>query len=79
VVPLDRRKRFFSSLNRPDRFWGPSSSSYWGSFPTFERLRNEVDHSTASSPEVKGKSKILPVTGHEGPEEGGRGLSPFLL
>ena len=48
--------RHFSSVKRPERFWGPPSlqfSEYRGSFPGVKLLELEVDHCPPPSAEVK--------------------------
>jgi hypothetical protein len=48
--------RIFSSLRRPDRFWGPPillSNGNGGSFPRVKRPGREADHSPPTSAEVK--------------------------
>jgi hypothetical protein len=53
--------RFFSSLQRPDRLWGPTSrlsKGYWGDFPGKKRQRREADLSPQSSSEVNNDGAI---------------------
>jgi hypothetical protein len=55
----------FSSPQRPDRFWGPSSllsHGYRESFLWMKRSVSEADHSPPSSAEVKNGGAIPPRT-----------------
>jgi hypothetical protein len=58
-VPLE--SRIFSSPRRPDPLWGPPSllsNGHWGALsPGVKRPGPEVDHSSATSAEVK-KTRI---------------------
>jgi hypothetical protein len=44
---LGKDKKFFFTLKRPDRFWGPPSflsNFYWGSFAGVEQPGRKADH-----------------------------------
>jgi hypothetical protein len=63
-----RGKRFFSSPQRPEKFWGPSSlisNGYrWVVFARVKRSERESDHSPPSSAEVK-NSGAIPIRLHD--------------
>jgi hypothetical protein len=58
-----RNKRFFSSPQRPDRFWGLSRLQWVPKalFPGVKRPGNEADHSSPSSDKVKNGGTSLPL------------------
>jgi hypothetical protein len=58
----DRGKRFFSSSQRPDRFWG--LPCLWAAISLGIRPGNEADHSPPSSHEVKNSGAIRPLPSH---------------
>jgi hypothetical protein len=57
MIP-SRGKKFLTTPQRPDRFWGPPSG-YRGE----EQLGYEADHSSPSSAEVK-KGRAMPPLPH---------------
>jgi hypothetical protein len=69
-IEVLRNKRFFSSSNCRDRFWGPPSlqiDRYWGPFPGVEWPEREVYCLPPSSAEVKNelsRLSALPICLH---------------
>jgi TM2 domain-containing membrane protein YozV len=56
-----RGKKYLSSLQRPDRLWGPTSQWVPGTHsPRVKRPVLEADHAPSSSAEVKNGGAILP-------------------
>jgi hypothetical protein len=59
-----RGKRFLSSLQRPDRLWGPPSllsNGYRRLSPGIKRPRREADRSPPSSAQVKNGEAVSPL------------------